>query len=156
MQGQLSAVHRTLAALNWLDELGMLDSPVAGQAFGYLLAVQRDDGGWDEDPAVTQYSLPRWLTPGHPGTRLYLSSHSAYWLGVAGRQTHPAFQKALDFLLKHQDETGRFYGFLHSTWIAASVLFMAGDRYAGAANNGLQVLMGRQLSRWADSDLLGP
>ena len=93
------------------------------------------------------------MTPGDLRTRLYVSSNSAYWLGVAGSQARPAFQNPLDLLLQHQDETGRFYGFLHSTWIAASVLFMAGDRYSDAASKGFQLLMDRPLSEWADSEI---
>lgn len=153
VQGNLSTVDNTLSALWWMDELGMLKSPTADKALGYLLAVQRDDGGWDEDPSITQYDLPPWVSPGDLPTRLYLSSYSAYWLAIRSYKTHPAFQKALDFLLKHQDESGKFYGFLHTTWIATSVFIMAGDQYSEVATKSLQVLLDRPLSQWEDSQI---
>jgi len=153
VQGNLSTVDNTLSALWWMDELGMLESSTADKAFGYLLAVQRDDGGWDEDPSITQYDLPPWVSPGDLRTRLYLSSYSTYWLAVRNHKTHPAFQKALDLLLKHRDETGKFYGYLHTTWIATSVFVMAGHQHSEVARKGLQVLMDRPLSEWADSQI---
>jgi squalene cyclase len=153
VQGNLSTVDNTFVALWWMDDLGMLESPTVDKAFGYLLAVQRDDGGWDEDPAIAQYDLPPWISPGDLRTRLYLSGYSAYWLAVRGYRTDPAFQKALDFLLKHQDETGKFYGYLHTTWIATSVFSMAGPQYSEVARKGLQVLIDRPLAEWADSQI---
>jgi len=151
--GNLSTINDTLVALWWLEELGLLESPAAEQAIAYLLAVQKDDGGWDEDPALAQYDLPPWISPGELRARLYLSSYTAYWLAVKGYATHPAFQKALDFLLKHQDERGKFYGYLHTTWIATSVFFLAGEPYVEAARQGLQFLLDRPLADWADSQI---
>ncbi|MCK4314229.1 MAG: terpene cyclase/mutase family protein [Anaerolineae bacterium] len=153
VQGNLSTVDSTLVALWWMDELRMLESSTADKAFGYLLAVQRDYGGWDEDPSIAQYDLPPWISPGDLRTKLYLSSYSAYWLAVRSYGTRPAFQKVLDFLLKHRDETGRFYGYLHTTWIATSVFIMAEPQYSEVVRKGLQVLMDRPLSEWADSQI---
>lgn len=152
-QGNLSTVNNTLIALCWMDELGMLESSTADKAFAYLFAVQKDDGGWDEDSSVAQYDLPPWARPGDLRARLYLSSQSAYWLAVRSHRPHPAFQKALDFLLQHRDARGKFYGFLHTTWIATSVFSMAGPQYAQVARKGLQVLMDRPFSEWEDSQI---
>ena len=56
-------------------------------------------------------------------------------------------------MIKHQDETGKFHGYLHTTWIATSVLFIAERRHLEAAEKGLQFLMGKSLSEWADSQI---
>jgi squalene cyclase len=153
VKGNLSTIGSTLVALWWMNDLGMLKSPTTDKACKYLLAVQKDDGGWDEDPFIAEYNPPPWASPGDLRARLYLSADSAYWLAVIGYRTHPAFQKALDFLLKHQDETGKFYGFLHSTWIATSVFAMAGDKYSEVVKKGLQILMDRPFSEWEDSQI---
>ncbi len=151
--GNLSTVDNTLTALWWLDELGMLGSPIAERACAYLRSVQQADGGWDEEPAIGQYELPPWVAIGDLRTRLYLSAYATYWLTVQGCGTEPAGQKALGFLLAHQDETGKFYGYLHSTWIATSVLLMAGPAYAEAARRGLQLLESRPLADWESSQI---
>jgi hypothetical protein len=153
MPGDLCTVDNTLVALWWMDELEMLESPAAGKAFEYLLAVQRDDGGWDENPAIAQYDLPPWVIPGDLRTRLYLSAYSAYWLAIGSYKSYPAFQKALDFLLNHQDETGKVYGYLHTTWITTSVFFMAGQPYAEVAGKGMHVIMAKPISEWASSQI---
>jgi len=153
VEGNLSTVDNTLVGLLWLEELGMLGSQMADRAVAYLLAVQKDDGGWDEDPSIAQYDLPPWIRIRDLRTRLYLSSYAAYWLAVKGHRTSPAFQRTLNFLLKHQDETGRFYGYLHTTWIATSVFYMAGHRYDEVAKKGLQFLINRPPSEWADSQI---
>jgi prenyltransferase beta subunit len=127
-QGNPSTLNNTQVALLRLDELGMLDSATADRAFEYILKTQRDDGGWDEDASIAGYSPPPWASPGAPEARVYLSSQSAFWLAVGGYRSQPGFHKALDFLREHQEESGRFQGFLHSTWIATSVFLMAGSQ----------------------------
>ncbi len=149
----LSGVDSTLTALWWMDELGLLESSKADRAIGYLLTVQKEDGGWDEQPVVALDGVPPWIRPGDLGTRLYLTGYAAYWLGVSSRRTHPAFPKAVDFLLEHRDDAGKLHGYLHTTWIAAAVFTMAGDHYAEMAAPSLQFLMDRPLFEWADSQI---
>jgi len=139
-KGKLGTIDNTLVALWWMEELGLLASTIADRAYDFLLARQKDDGGWDEAPAIAQYDLPPWVRPGELGTRLYLSSYAAYWLAIAGHRTTPAFRRAVDFVARHQDEDGRFFGYFHSTWIATSVLLMAGHPYHEAASKGARAL----------------
>jgi squalene cyclase len=136
-----------------MEELELLTSPDAKQAFAYLLATQQEDGGWDEDPRLAQYDLPPWILLGELKTRLYLSAYATYWLAVGGHQTLPAFRRALHFLLRHQDCTGKIFGYLHSTWIATGVFLLAGDRYVKVASLGIQVLTDRPLAKWEDSQI---
>ena len=153
VKGNLSTVDNTLVGLLWMHELGLFNSRLADRAMSYILAVQKQDGGWDEDPAISQYGLPPWIRIGDTTSRLYLSSYAAYWLALGNYTTSTAFEKALAFIIKHQDETGKFQGYLHTTWIAASVLFMAGSKYRERAEKALQFLEERPLSEWADSQI---
>ena len=152
-RSNLSTLNETTVALWWLEELDLLTSPAADQALDYLIRTQRPDGSWDEDPGLAQYELPPWIQLGDPRTQLYLSAYAAYWLAVGGRTSLPAFRKALHFLIRHQDETGKFYGYLHTSWIATGVFMLSGKRYREMANLGLQALSNRALSEWADSQI---
>ena len=153
VEGNLSTINKSSVALLWMEELGFLNSPAADRVADYLLSIQCDDGGWDEDPAIVQYDLPPWITPGELRTRAYLSSISTYWLSIIGVGDRQAILKALEFLQRLQDETGKFYGYLHTTWIATSCFLMAGHHYSDIVEQGLQVLMDRHLSEWEASQI---
>jgi len=152
-KGNLSTVDSTLSAIWCLDELGLFNSPHAERAFRFLFAVQKDDGGWDEDPAIVQYKLPSYITPGDLRTRLYLSSYACYLLALKQYIEHPKFREALYFLVSHQEESGRFFGFLHTTWIAVSAFALAGRPYAKIVSKGLKFLMEKPFDEWADSQI---
>jgi hypothetical protein len=153
VDGNLSTINETTVALWWMEELNLLSSSSAGQAFSFLLATQQEDGGWDEDAKLAQYDLPPWIQVGDLKTRLYLSAYATYWLAVAGYQTKPAFRKGMHYLLRHQDQSGKIFGYLHNTWIAVGVFLMAGDRYANVAHKGIQALAYHPLSEWEDSQI---
>ncbi len=153
LAGNLSTINETTVALWWLEELGMLATSQAESAFAFLISAQQEDGSWDELPEIAQYDLPPWIQIGDLKTKLYLSAYSAYWLALGGRLRLPAFRKALHFLLKHQDKSGRFYGYLHTTWIAIAVFLLAGERYARVSQSGLQFLAGKNIVEWDDSQI---
>jgi squalene cyclase len=149
----LCTVDDTLSALSLMDDLGLLDSTSADHAIDYLLAVQKDDGGWDEDSAIIKYELPPWVTPGDLRTRLFLSAYASYWLALKNHIEHPKFRKALYFLVGHQEASGKFFGYLHTTWIASSVFALAGRPYAKIVSRGLKYLMDKPFEEWADSQI---
>jgi hypothetical protein len=151
--GRPTSVDSTLTALWWLEELGLLASVPAGRAHAFLGFAQRKDGGWDENPALAQHDLPPWVRIGDLPTRLYLTAYAAYWLGRRGPKDSPVFRRALDFLRPHQDETGRFRGYLHTTWIATSVFLLAGPAGAAAARQGLAALADISSTEWEASQL---
>jgi hypothetical protein len=153
LKGNLSTVNETTVALWWMEELDLLSSVFAQQAFGYLLSTQQADGSWDEDARIAQYDLPPWILLGDSKTRLYLSAYAAYWFAVGGYKHLPAFRKALHYLIRNQDPSGRVHGYLHTTWIAAAVFLMAGERYVTMANLALQALYARPLADWDDSQV---
>lgn len=151
--GLPSALNHTHGALLRMDELGMLGSPSAKRAFEFTCNRQKDDGGWDENPRLTDCETPPWGTPGDTRARVYLTSQSAFWLAAGGYKGHPAFQKALDYLASHQEKSGRFQGFLHTTWIASSAFLMAGDPNLKVVEKGLEALLAVPLSEWVDSQI---
>jgi Prenyltransferase and squalene oxidase repeat len=151
--GNLSTINETTVALWWLEELKLLSTPVAELAIDYLLAIQQADGSWEEDPRLAQYELPPWIKLGDPATRMYLTAYTAYWLAVAGSSSLPAFRKSLHFLIRNQDDNGKFLGYLHTTWIATGVFLMAGKRYSSIATQGLGALSSRPLVDWEDSQI---
>jgi squalene cyclase len=152
-KGKPSTVNSTLSTIVQLDELGLFASEHTERAVSYLLTVQKDDGGWDEDPAIAQYTLPPYITPGDLRTRLYLSSHASYWLALKNHLEDSKFREALYFLVSHQEETGRFFGFRHTTWIAASAFALAGRPYSKIVSRAVKYLMEKSFDEWADSQL---
>jgi len=152
-KGNLSTINETTVALWWMEELDLLTSSAADQAFAFLLSTQGADGSWDEEPRVAQYEQPPWVQLGDPKTRLYLSAYVTYWLAVRDYPNPPAFRKALHFLIRNQDKLGKFYGYLHTTWIATGAFLMAGDRYTTIASQGIKALSGRFLTEWEDSQI---
>ena len=153
VKGNLSTINETTVALWWMEEMNLLTAPNANQALAYLLTTQQEDGGWDEDPRIAQEILPSWIEIGDLKTRLYLSAYSTYWLAVGDGQSLPAFRKAIHYLIRHQDQTGRIYGYLHNTWIATGAFLMAGDRYAKVAHLGIQALAKTLINKWEDSQI---
>jgi hypothetical protein len=151
--GNLSTVNETTVALWWLEELGLLISPTAHFAFDFLISNQQAGGYWDENPRLAKYELPPWIKLGDLYTQLYLTAYAAYWLAAAGKLAHPTFRKALHFLIQNQDETGKYIGYPHTTWIATGVCLMAGKPYAGVASQGLKALSRRPVAEWEDSQL---
>jgi squalene cyclase len=153
VKGNLSTINETTVALWWMEELDLLSSVFAQQAFGYLLSTQQADGGWDEDVRIAQYDLPPWILLGDQKTKLYLSAYAAYWFAVGGYKHLSAFRKALHLLIRNQDQSGRVYGYLHTTWIAAAVFITAGERYSSVARLAIQALSERPLADWDDSQI---
>jgi hypothetical protein len=153
VSGNLSTINETTVALWWMEELDQLSSVIAQQAYGYLLSTQQSDGGWDEDVRIAQYDLPPWILLGDQKTKLYLSAYACYWFAVGGYKHLSSFRKGLHLLIRNQDQTGRIYGYVHTTWIAAAVFLMAGERYSPVANLAMQALATRPLVDWDVSQI---
>lgn len=152
-EGNLSTINETTVALWYMEELDLLFSQTARRAFSYLLSTQRGDGSWNESPQIEQYDLPAWIQSDDPKTILYLSAYSTYWLAAGGYSGSAGFRKAVHFLIRHQDKTGKFFGYLHTTWIASGLFLLSGERYRHVAETGIQYLMNRKLSDWDDSQI---
>jgi squalene cyclase len=144
-------VDSTLTALWWLDGMGMLRAPAGQKALEFLRLTQLEDGGWDEDASIERFDPPPWIHPGDLNTKLYLSAYACYWLASAGYLSDRVLGRGMDFLLPHQKESGMFSGYVHTTWIAASVCLMAG--LTEPTSKSLQALLDWPISDWEDSQI---
>lgn len=119
--GKLSSVNSTSVNLGLVIELGLAESDVCRKTLEYLVSVQGEDGSWDENHAINQYNPPFWNTPGDLKTKMWLTAGVLNFLIQLGYRESEAVRKAAQFLLRNRDEEGKFYGFLHSTWISVGV-----------------------------------
>jgi hypothetical protein len=149
----LSTINDTTVALWWMEELVLLSTYPGRRAFSFLLSRQLDDGSWNENPQISQYDLPHWIQLDDRKTILYLSAYAAYWLVVGGYSTTPALRKAYHYLIRNQDKSGEFYGYLHTTWIATGMFLMLGERYRNIADLGLRYLADMDPSSLDDSQI---
>ncbi|MFQ5910319.1 MAG: prenyltransferase/squalene oxidase repeat-containing protein, partial [Thermoplasmata archaeon] len=152
-EGKPSTISDTEGVLVWLSDLGLMASGVGRRAIGYLLSMQKEDGSWDENPEITEYDPPVWMTPGDERVAVFNTCYSGFWLGVAGYRKDASFKKAYNFLIEHQDEWGRFSGFLHSSWIGTSVFAMAEGWESERVRRGVEFLDGIAPSVWVASQI---
>lgn len=120
-KSKLSSVNITAVNLNLIIELGLTKSDACRKTLEYLTSVQGEDGSWDEDLAINQYNPPFWNKPGDLKTKMWLTANISNYLIQLGYRESEAVRKAAQFLLKNREEEGKFYGFLHSTWISVGV-----------------------------------
>lgn len=151
--GNVSSVDATLTTLWRLDGWGLFPSPAAEKALAFLITQQREDGSWDENPALPRIDLAPWIIPGDYNTRVYLTAYSAFWLGLTPHRKQPAFQQAAGYLAVQQEGSGKLPGFSHSSWIGAGVFFLGGEPFRRNAENGLAYLSAIPFSEWEDSQL---
>jgi len=120
-KGKLSSVNSTSGNLSLIIELGLTTSEVCRKTIKYLLSAQGEDGSWDEDPTINQYNPPFWNMPGDLKTNMWLTASTVNDLTQLGYRKSEAVKKAIQFLLKNRDAEGKFFGFLHSTWLSVGV-----------------------------------
>ena len=77
----------------------------------------------------------------------------AFALALAAGCVTEETSRGNSFVLAGQDTSGRFYGFIHTTWIAVSALALAGAKQQATVKAGLAFLRSQSFGRWADSQL---
>ncbi|MBU6998607.1 MAG: terpene cyclase/mutase family protein [Theionarchaea archaeon] len=150
--GKASTLNTTEFVLVWLHDLALLDSEAGRKAFRFILSMQSPDGTWDEKDEIMSYGPPPWALPHSEYAIAFTTANSAFWLGVGGLKEEP-FMRACTFLKSSQDESGRFPGFLHTTWIGASVLAMEKDWKVNPVRRALSCLDERAPRQWEASQI---
>jgi len=152
-KGKPSTISDTTVALIWLNDLKMLDSDTGKKAIKHLISLQKEDGSWDENPEISSYNPPVWMTPGDKKTIVYNTAYSAFWLGISGHGKSLSFKKAYNFLVEYQKESGKFEGFLHSSWIGTSVIAMIEGWESKRVKRSLKFLDHIDWSSWVASQI---
>ena len=148
-KGNLSSVNGTNLNLSLMIEFGLTESDVCRKTLEYLLRVQGEDGSWDENPAINQYNPPFWNTPGDLKVKSWLTASILNDLIQLSYRESEAVGKATQFLLKHRDKDGKFFGFLHATWISVGVFGQLKGINSEVVKKALQVIE-RNIDRMED------
>jgi squalene-hopene/tetraprenyl-beta-curcumene cyclase len=97
-------IYGTWSVLCALNGVGLpADAPEIRRAVAFVLACQRDDGGWGEDGASY------WPDAPHGRGKASTASQTAWailGLIAAGEVAHPAVKRGVDWLLAHQAAHG--------------------------------------------------
>jgi hypothetical protein len=168
----VASIDATCFRLAELDDLSGLARPAAVRALRWLVARQRPDGCWEEDPSLAD-SAPPWAAPGDADARFYLTAAAAFWLCVADADAREAelddprrnapsqgaastygdpVERAAAAIRDHVDESGGWPGFLVSGWLAGAVLHRTGWFYEAAR---IFVLLGERVRTMSAADAAG-
>jgi len=134
--GKPSSVNETSGILALVAELDLGTSEVCQKVLSYLFQIQRPDGGWDENPEISQFNPPRWDTPNNINTRMWLTGEITVDLIRLGYIGSRQVKQACEFLLKHMDKKGKMEGPQIATWIAMAIFGILEGRdslYVGKA-----------------------
>jgi len=148
-KGKPSSVNHTISNLSIMIELGLTGSEVCRNAVDYLMSIQGEDGGWDESHAISRYDPPFWDLPGNLKTKMWLTASVLSHLIQLGYRESEAVRRGREFLLRNRDEEGKFFGFLHSTWISVGVFGQLEGADSEIVKSALEVIE-RNLDRLED------
>ncbi|MBU7025266.1 MAG: hypothetical protein HXS40_13980, partial [Theionarchaea archaeon] len=107
---------------------------------------------WDEPDKILSYGPPPWMTPHNEHAIAFTTANSTFWLGVKGLKEEP-FHRACTFLKSSQDESGKFSGFIHTTWISTAMLAMENGWTFNPVVKALSYLKGLSLNQWEASQI---
>jgi hypothetical protein len=122
--GKPSSVNETSGMLSLIAELDLGESDVGQKVINYLFCIQSQDGGWDENPEISQFNPPRWDTPNSLNTKMWLTGDVTVHLVQLGYAESQHVKQAREFLLRHMDEKGKVEGPRIATWIAMAIFGM--------------------------------
>ncbi len=155
VQGRPSSIETTALVLRWMQDLNILDGPLAQRVVTYLFTAQRPEGFWDESLGLLKFGPALRLLPGDPRVRALCTALAGNWLAVLGQHSDHAVSRGLAYLRPRQTPGGRFLGFLRTTWLAAALFRLVEGPGSAAAGRALEALAAVPPERW-HAGLLGP
>ncbi len=155
VQGRPSSIDTTELVLRWMQDLNVLDSPLAQRVVTYLFTAQRPDGSWDESLGLLKFGPPPRLLPGDPRVRTLCTALAAYWLVTLGYRSDHAVSRALAYLRPRQAAGGRFLGFIRTTWVDAALFRFVEGPGSSIAARALEALAAVEPERWRAGALGG-
>ena len=148
VQDRPSSIDTTELVLRWMQDLNILDSPLAQRVVTYLFTAQRPDGFWDESLGLLKFGPPARLLPGDPRVRALCTALAAYGLVMLGHRNDHAVARALAYLRPRQAAGGRFLGFIRTTWTAAALFRLAEGPGSSIAARAIDALAAVEPGRW--------
>jgi hypothetical protein len=122
--GKPSSVNETSGILSLVAELNLGKSDVCRKIVNYLSQIQGPNGGWNENPRISQFNPPRWDSPDNINTRMWLTGDITVHLVHLGYAESQHVKEACEFLLAHMDKKGKVEGPQIATWIAMAIFGM--------------------------------
>jgi sporulenol synthase len=135
-------VDDATAALRAIKKRALADPAVTrawNHGLRWVLSMQNDDGGWPAFEKNTDQEWLRWLpidgadAASTDPSSADLTGRTLEFLGnhAGFNEQHPRVQKAVAWLIRHQEEDGSWYGrwgitYLYGTWAAVTGMLAVG------------------------------
>jgi hypothetical protein len=115
--GEPSGVGATARVLELLLKTGLeRGSETCSQAVSFLLSLQREDGGWAENPELSDLIPKDWIWVSTAGSMTHITGDVINALIEAGESSNPSTARAVAFLKKTQNEEGGWPSHLGSDY----------------------------------------
>ena len=110
------SICETAFQLGSMVELDLFTTPLFQRTKNFLLSVQKDDSGWDENPELKKIGHSKYFAPGEIGTRTWLTGEIIRLIARDDEHENPALKKACRFILDrfkgHSIEGSKISSFL--------------------------------------------
>jgi len=136
-EGETGGVGATARLMELLLNTGLArHSETCSKAVSFLLSLQREDGGWSENPELSGLIPEGWIWVSTADSMTHLSGDVINALIEAGESRNPNTARAVTFLKETQNEEGGWPshlgpGYTHGTDIAGMDVIVKGLLRAG-------------------------
>ncbi len=153
VRGHPSSLMDTSLVLLWLEELNSLDTDIAVRALSFIAGKQRKTGEWCEDMELEPLNPPFWMNPRDLKQVVFSTANCGFWLAKTGFGKKENLVNACEFLSRYRNRNGSFYGFIHSTWIGASLFSLVHAKENRVVKEAVDFLLNVPLENWFTSHI---